>query len=345
MASLGREINRETTQELESHVLEVLSRHQLTHASLIVGLSGGPDSVALLSILHTLRESTASESVSFTLSAAHINHGWRIESDAEEQFCRELCDRLSVPFYSAHLRDLETRLAPHKQKNRSAEARARACRQLFFADVMREHAGTAVALGHHRDDQLETFFVRLIRGAGIDGLASMREYTPPLIRPLLNISKNTLLAYLSKKKLSYCLDNSNSSNAYLRNRIRSNLIPALSVCDERGPEKALDTIEQLQECASELVAIRREIRAALERHSPDSRCVEYDLTAYRKLRPFMQRGVILDILILHAVPVTPSASFLAGLVAFLLHDRGGSHEIYVGYNIRKKGTRFALERT
>jgi len=186
-------------------------------ASILVALSGGPDSVALLYSLTSIRES-----VRIRLSAAHLNHALRgSESDRDESFCRDLCRQLNVDLSVERARALRAGMP-------NLEERARDVRREFLDRVAMEIGADHVAVAHHADDQAETVLMRLLRGAGVAGLAAMAEAGPGrIIRPLLSLTRRDILDYLDAVGATYVIDTTNASNAILRNRIRRDLLPAL----------------------------------------------------------------------------------------------------------------------
>jgi len=185
-------------------------------SSILVGLSGGADSVALISVLVELRER-----LGLRISAAHLNHRIRgDESDRDEEFVRGLCARLGV--------ELIAEGADGLASVANLEERAREVRHEFFGRVADSIGADLVALGHHRDDQAETVLMRLMRGAGAAGMAAMAERGPGrLIRPMLSLSRAEIRAYLDGRAIPFVEDSSNSSLDILRNRIRGELLPML----------------------------------------------------------------------------------------------------------------------
>lgn len=186
--------------------------------ALVAGLSGGPDSAALVEALASLRRERG-----FTLVAAHLDHGLRRAARADAAFCEELCARLSVPLELGR-EDVKARAARLKQ---GLEAAARAARHGFLRDVAAEHGAAAIALGHTLDDQAETLLLRLVRGAGGDGLAAMRPLAGDLFRPLLAVSRADVLHHLARRRLGFREDASNRDRRHERNRLRHDLLPRL----------------------------------------------------------------------------------------------------------------------
>jgi tRNA(Ile)-lysidine synthetase, N-terminal domain/tRNA(Ile)-lysidine synthetase, C-terminal domain len=186
----------------------------------LVAVSGGPDSVALLSILHDLAPGWA-----LSLTVVHCNYGLRgAESDGDASFVTALCRRLEIPC----LVKLLTADRREAGASSSLQARARESRYRLFRELAGELGAERVALGHNADDQAETVLLRMLRGAGLRGLAGMPHIRERLfIRPLLSIARQEILSYLQAVGLSYRTDSSNAKPIYLRNRVRHELLPVI----------------------------------------------------------------------------------------------------------------------
>ena len=187
----------------------------------VVGLSGGPDSVFLLYALHTLQVR-----IGFTLRAVHVHHGIRgAEADRDEAFSEKLCAKLAVPFQAVHV----AAPAYAAQQGLSLEEAARILRYeaLETARQQLEAPAAWIAVAHHLDDQAETVLHNLVRGAGLRGLAGMENRRNHVIRPLLSIKREDILKWLEQNKIAYVTDSTNADPHYTRNRIRSTVLPEL----------------------------------------------------------------------------------------------------------------------
>ena len=214
--------------DAELTVRHTIKKHNLINKGdeVLLGLSGGPDSLCLLHILCLLRFE-----IGFGLSALHLNHKIRgAEADADAEWVKELCGLLCVPL-AVYERDIP---AMAKELGITEEDAGRRVRhELLKAEA--EKTGAKVALAHNRDDQAETVLLHLLRGSGIDGLGGIRPYslpnafseTIPLIRPLLGITRAEIEAFAAETGMSFREDRSNTDTAYTRNRIRHDLIPGL----------------------------------------------------------------------------------------------------------------------
>ncbi|MCL0041226.1 tRNA lysidine(34) synthetase TilS [Dehalococcoidia bacterium] len=196
---------------------------------LVVGVSGGADSVCLLHVLYQLRDK-----LGLDLHVAHLNHQLRgAEADADAEYVSSLARRLGIAA-TIETRDVK---AYQSATRSSLEEAAREVRYAFFAEVAQATGAGAVAVGHTADDQAETLLMHLIRGTGLLGLRGMQprsrwrlpdeETQLTVIRPLLEISREDTEAYCAACELSPRLDSSNISSKYLRNRIRAELMPVL----------------------------------------------------------------------------------------------------------------------
>jgi tRNA(Ile)-lysidine synthase len=207
--------------ELHARITDNICTKQLFKSgdTLIIGLSGGADSTALLDLLATL------PAFPVHLVAAHLNHCLRgVDSDTDEQFCRELAVHYKIPFES---RRVDVKAVADKDSLNLEDAGRRA-RIDFFDDLSVRWQAAAVVLAHHADDQAETILMRLLRGSGMSGLAGIpwsngRSY----VRPLLDITRCEIEAYLTERNLKWREDASNRDTTFLRNRIRHELLPLL----------------------------------------------------------------------------------------------------------------------
>ena len=189
----------------------------------LVGVSGGPDSVALLLVLNELKKD-----MKLKLFVVSLNHMFRKKEAKEDvRFVKGLAKRLRLPFYAQRI-DLPKL---HNVKGGSKEAMARQARYEFFAKAAKKFSAKRIALGHTKDDQAETVLMRLIYGAGITGLSGI----PPtrklglylIIRPLIETSRADINLYLKENKVKACFDATNYDDAYKRNKIRNRLVPFL----------------------------------------------------------------------------------------------------------------------
>lgn len=181
----------------------------------IVALSGGADSVALLAALVAL---------GYDCLAAHCNFHLRgAESQRDMLHAQEICRRLGVDF-TVHDFDV---VARQRKTGESVEMACRSLRYEWFNRLLTQERARAIAVGHHREDNIETILLNLFRSTGIDGMRGIKHRRGYVIRPLLECTRKQIEQYLAETGLSYVVDSSNSSDAYLRNRLRNHVIPEL----------------------------------------------------------------------------------------------------------------------
>lgn len=206
---------------LIDRVRRTLQRQQLAGRStrIVAALSGGPDSMALLHVLHALHASGEVQLV----AVAHLNHQLRDAAEADEHFCANVAASLALPFVVERT-DVGARAA---EEHRSIEDAAHAARQAFFERAVRGQAADVVAVGHTVDDQAETFLLRLLRGAGARGLGAMHPRNGIVIRPMLECTKADVRSFLHSQGLTFVHDASNDDVGIPRNRVRAELMPLL----------------------------------------------------------------------------------------------------------------------
>lgn len=205
---------------------------------LLVGLSGGADSVALA---HLLVE------CGYDCVAAHCNFHLRgEESDRDERFVAELAERLGIPLEKVDF-DTEGYAEQHKV---SIEMAARELRYDWFEKVRKERACDYVAVAHHSDDLVETFLINLSRGAGIHGLSGIKPKNGKIVRPLLSVSRAEVMNYLSEHGLEHVEDSTNAESVYVRNKFRNEIIPKMEEVNPSFKRAVLQAAENLAEAES-----------------------------------------------------------------------------------------------
>ena len=204
----------------------------------IVALSGGADSVALLLGLLHLKQ---------PLVAAHCNFHLRgEESDADEAFVRQLCEERGVKLYVEHF-DTE---AYAKQQRISIEMAARELRYEFFEKLRQQLGADTIAVAHHRDDNVETLLLNLVRGSGLKGLCAMQPQNGFIVRPMLNIPRTEIEAFLKETQQPFRTDSTNTDTAFKRNKIRHELLPLLRELNPSIDRTLAETITRLNEAQS-----------------------------------------------------------------------------------------------
>lgn len=201
----------------------------------LIALSGGADSTALLLIMKEL---------GYKLHALHCNFQLRgDESDRDQAFVEELCKKHDVPLSVQHFNTEEVA----KERGISIEMAARDLRYDWFRENLKARKAACVAVAHHRDDQAETLLLNLLRGTGLRGLAGMKPKHNGIIRPLLCLNRKEILQYLESREQFYVTDSSNSERTYLRNRIRLDVIPLLQSINPSAVEHLCLASDNVQE--------------------------------------------------------------------------------------------------
>jgi tRNA(Ile)-lysidine synthase len=247
---------------LERNTLKNIYRERLLgppEKMVVAGVSGGPDSVALLHVLASLRLP-----LGISLVAVYVDHGLRTgESEAEKDYVRALSEKLETGFESVQVEVKEFA----REKKLSLEHAARELRYAALRKTATDYDADCIAVAHTADDQAEEILIRLLRGSGRKGLSGMRSRSRDIIRPFLRVEKIRILEYLTEKQIYFFDDSTNVDLRYLRNRVRLQLLPYLERNFDKGIRHALcktadslaedeDLLEQLTNQALEGVVTR-----------------------------------------------------------------------------------------
>ena len=300
-------------------LMQWMSMNNTTEKTYILGLSGGPDSIYLLHYM-------VKNFPEITLIAAHLDHEWRKGSEQDTEFCKQVCKELNVTFVSKKASELNVKIKP----NGSQEELGRKLRRHFFEELLKKHNAQAILLGHHADDQMETFFIRLIRGTTIQGLSCMKIQDGLYDRPLLYTTKQEILDYLKEQKITYLEDFTNYSDKYLRNRIRKTVTPAFKAIDTRAEDNFVRSLNHIQQAEFFL--------EELTQASLDLLLVEnkLDVKEFLTLHSYLQKRIVQQWLVKNKVLHTLSENFLNEIIKFLESPRGGSHQLGQDWKLIKK---------
>lgn len=212
--------------ELIRTINHTLKSHNLfpENSRILVACSGGPDSMALL---YLLQDIATHRHTTYKIGVAIVDHCIRPESKDEVLWLQHQVEELGLPFYSATF-DVPCLSKEHKK---SEETIGRQVRYQWLNEIAQSEGYDYISVAHHKDDQAESILAHIIRGSGLNGLTGMSvvqsEYAIPVVRPLLDVTKEDLLAYIGTKHISYCVDSTNEDVRYQRNRIRHRIIPEL----------------------------------------------------------------------------------------------------------------------
>lgn len=239
-------------------------------SKVLIGLSGGADSVALLLVLQKL---------GYDCIAAHCNFHLRDnESDRDERFVSDLCSARNVLLERI---DFDTELYC-RERGLSIEMGARELRYEWFEKMREKHSASAICIAHHRDDAIETFFLNLIHGTGINGLCGIRPVNGFVVRPLLCVDRADILSFLENERQDYVTDSTNLESHYTRNRIRNIILPEFECIDpgfRRTMALNLSNIGEQSQLYNETVAER--LSSPLTSDTP-----HIGLLTYEWLKPY-----------------------------------------------------------
>lgn len=299
----------------------ILSDWLTPNSTIIVGFSGGPDSTALL---HMLKQQE--KRYKLTIIAAHLNHGWRKDADADQAWCADFCVQNNITYIGQQANQLDLTI----HYNGSKEEVGRKLRRHFFQTLAQQYQADAIMLAHHQDDQIETFFIRLLRGSSITGLAGIKQHDGLYVRPLLNVTKDQILSYLQQHDITYLTDATNESPLFLRNRIRHTLPAAFNAIDARWSQKIPELMHHLQETDE-----------FLEQHAAQQRAnmsveQKINLAEFLKLHIIIQYRILMQLLIEHKVTAHPSKALLCEILRFLQTSKQPRHVIDQATIIKEK---------
>lgn len=319
----------EIIRRIQQQLLILTDRENPT---LVLGLSGGADSVVLF---HALQDLHHREKI--RLHCVHVNHGWRGTADRDQQFCEALCAKKNIPLEVHHASQWIDNVAPHKRAHASQESLGREIRRLAFENAYSRLNAHGVVLAHHADDQLETLLVRLVRGTSLTGLCCMHQRAGIYLRPLLSFSKAEILKAAKDEAITFCHDETNDSPQHLRNRIRAHALPALLACDSRAAGSMHSTIARLQDDDEFLEQVAQDIFTSLADERGWLPREQFTL-----LHRALQVRLLLILLISSNVPFTPSTRFFDELRRFLSSPTGATHAVSSTHSLQKKQGWFGI---
>ena len=268
---------------LEQEIRETAGRYGMLERGdrVVLGLSGGADSVCLLALLAEFRKD-----LDLTLLAVHVHHGLRANADGDEAFCRDLCRDLEVPLTCVHV-DAAAYGAAHRC---GVEEAGRILRYEAFEEAAGQEGGK-IAVAHHLEDQAETLLFHICRGTSLAGLSGMKPVAGSVIRPLLFVTRDQIEAYLADRRLSYRTDESNADPSYSRNFIRNKVLPLLKEGVNAGADRHLS---QLALSAGEAESyLEKQTSKALEDcRRPCQEGVRLFLPALLEMDPYIQGRVL-----------------------------------------------------
>ena len=228
---------------LKEKVLETIKNNNLIENgdSLVLGVSGGPDSISMLDILRKIKEEKI---IDFSIVVSHINHGLRENAKIDEAYVKDYCEKYNIPFYVLHA-DVKKRA---EEEKRGLEETGRDVRYEFYNEILEKTNSNKIAIAHNANDYVETIIMNLLRGSGPNGLKGIEINQGKYIRPLLECKRIEIEEYCEEEKLDPRHDESNDENNYTRNKIRNIVIPYIE--KEFNPN-IIETLTRLSEIVKE----------------------------------------------------------------------------------------------
>ena len=227
---------------MKQKILQTIKKYNLIENgdSIVIGVSGGPDSICLLHVLNELKNE-----LNFKISVAHINHMIREEADDETEYVKEFCENLGIECY---IKRIDVVKIANNLK-RGTEETGRQIRYEFFDEILEKTASNKIATAHNNNDKVETILMNILRGSGTSGLKGIEAIRDnKYIRPLIETSREEIEKYCEENNLNPKIDKSNNENIYTRNKVRNIVIPYIK--QEFNPN-ILKTINRLSEVATE----------------------------------------------------------------------------------------------
>ena len=222
---------------MKNKVIETIKKYGLIQAKdkIVLGVSGGPDSITMLDILRQIREE-----FDFEIVVAHINHMIRKEAIQDEEYVKKYCEKNSIEFF---VKRIDVMSVANNRKIGTEEA-GRFVRYEFFDEILKQTESNKIAIAHNKNDKVETIIMHLLRGSGLSGLKGIEPIRENVIRPLIECERKEIEKYCDENRLEPRIDKTNFENDYTRNKIRNIVIPYIE--KELNPN-IIETIDRLSE--------------------------------------------------------------------------------------------------
>lgn len=230
---------------MKNKVIETIKKYNLIENGdkIVLGVSGGPDSIAMLNILNEIRNDKKID-LTFDIIVAHINHMIRKEAIEDEKYVEEYCNKKGIEFYS---KSIDVQKLANNNKIGTEEA-GRLVRYEFFDEILQKTNSNKIAIAHNKNDKAETIIMNLMRGSGISGLKGIEEKRDKYIRPLIECDRKEIEKYCQEEELNPRIDKTNFENDYTRNKVRNIVIPYIK--QEFNPN-IINTLNRLSELVRE----------------------------------------------------------------------------------------------
>ena len=280
---------------LKQQIMGTIKKYNLINNGdkIVIGVSGGPDSICLLHILNLLKDE-----INFEIYVAHINHMIREVADNETEYVKKFCEQLNVECYVKKANVIEIA----KKEKKGTEELGRNIRYEFFNEVAKKVGANKIATAHNKNDKVETIIFNILRGSGLAGLKGIEaSRNEKYIRPLIETEREEIEAYCKENNLNPKYDESNLEDIYTRNKIRNNVLPYIK--KEFNPN-IIKTINRLSEVATEENEYLENITkkafneiliesANSKQNKSQNKTITLDLKKFNKLELVIKRRVIL----------------------------------------------------
>ncbi len=315
---------------VEERIFEYCEKYHMFEKGdgVVLGVSGGADSVCLLFALLALQEKWG-----LHLHVVHVNHGIRTDAAEDAAYVKQLCEERGIPFYLYEVSVEE--LA--RKKGCSTEEAGRQVRYEAFAQVMQERNLQKIAVAHNRNDRAETMLFHLFRGTGLTGLAGIRSKREQIIRPLLCLDRAEIEDFLQERGIAYRHDSTNDSDDYTRNKIRHHILPYAEQEIVSGAvanmNRTADILTETEHYIEEQVQKAR--ADCVTELSGESSGFQLQVDAFGGLHEFMKKRLVLELL----KELSPGHKDIAAIHVedvCLLFGREGNREIHLPYGIRAR---------
>ena len=277
--------------EFEKNVLNVIKKEKLivNKDKIVLGVSGGPDSMAMLSVLYEIKKSKI---IDFDLCVAHVNHGIRESAQIDEEYVKDFCKQRNISVYVLKTNVIDIA----KKKKKGIEETGRKVRYNFFEEILKKTSSNKIAIAHNKKDNAETIIMNLFRGSGLSGLSGISIMSGNCIRPLLNENREDIEKYLKDKNIIPRIDETNFDNNYTRNKIRNVVLPYI---EENFNPNIIETLARLSLIINEE---NEYLNKQTIKHYNEIKIEEKNCTIILKLKEFnLLDKVIQKRIILHAI--------------------------------------------
>lgn len=275
---------------LKEKVLDTIKKYELISNGdkLVLGVSGGPDSMCMLNVLKEIKENGT---LDFEITVVHINHMIREEAKDDENYVKKYCKENGINFYS---RSIDVEKIANTSKIGTEEA-GRNERYKFFDEILRKTASSKIAIAHNKNDNAETVIMNIIRGSGVSGLKGIEAKREKYIRPLIECEREEIEEYCEKENLNPRIDKTNFENIYTRNKIRNIIIPFIK--KEFNPN-IIETINRLSDLVTEEEIyiekqVEKEYKEILIEEDLEKRTIILDLKKFNNEEKVIKSRLIL----------------------------------------------------